>query len=68
MFLHSFATEEICSASLVVENVQLLSDLLAKFFASGGEVREWKTGFTLKFEHAKTGGHRSGVDQNYRIL
>ena len=27
-FLHSFATEEICSASLVVvENVQLLSDL-----------------------------------------
>ena len=27
-FLHSFATEEICSDSLVVENVQLLSDLL----------------------------------------
>jgi hypothetical protein len=56
-FLHSFATEEICSASLVVvENVQLLSDLsligrkneelifftVAKFFASGDEMREWK--------------------------
>ena len=27
MFLHSFAAEEICSVSLVVENVQLLSDL-----------------------------------------
>ena len=26
-FLHSFATEEICSASLVVENVKLLSNL-----------------------------------------
>jgi hypothetical protein len=26
-FLHAFATEGICSASLVVENVQLLSDL-----------------------------------------
>ena len=27
MFLHSFATDQICSASLVIENVQLLSDL-----------------------------------------
>jgi hypothetical protein len=27
MFLHSFATEEICSASLVVENVQPLVEL-----------------------------------------
>ena len=27
MFLHSFATDRICSASLVIENVQLLSDL-----------------------------------------
>jgi hypothetical protein len=26
MFLHSFATEKICSASIVVKNVQLLSD------------------------------------------
>jgi hypothetical protein len=27
IFLHSFATEEICFASLAVEKVQLLSDL-----------------------------------------
>jgi hypothetical protein len=27
MFLHLFTTVEICSASLVVENVQLFSDL-----------------------------------------
>ena len=61
MFLHLFATEEISSASLVVENVQLLSDvslmifrcfsknkglnfLMAKFFASAGEIRDWTTG------------------------
>jgi hypothetical protein len=56
-FHTSFATEEICSASLVVENVQFLPDLspmgrknkeffffMAKFFASGGEMHEWKTG------------------------
>jgi hypothetical protein len=48
-FLHSFASEEICSAS------QLFSDLLTdrakeqrmKFFVSGGEIRGWKTGLTL---------------------
>jgi hypothetical protein len=50
MFLHSF-----------VENAQRLSDLaqmarknkelifsVAKFFASGGEIREWKTGLISK--------------------
>ena len=66
-FLHSFATEEICSASPVVENVQLLSDLsligrknkelnflMANFFASGGEIREWKTGLKLDNQRSIT--------------
>jgi hypothetical protein len=65
MFLHSSATDEICSASLVVENVQLLSALIslkesnfsvAKFFANCGKIREWKTGIncaTIKLEIQK---------------
>jgi hypothetical protein len=40
MFLHSFAIKEICSTSLVVENVQLFTDgakeQRIKFF--GGEI------------------------------
>ena len=56
MFLISFATDEIFSASLVVENVKILSDLSLsdggknkEFNFSVGEIREWKTR-ALKFE------------------
>jgi hypothetical protein len=61
MFLHSFAAEEVCSASPAVENVQRLSGLSlhdgakeqgikffgGEIFASGREIRAWKTGNRL---------------------
>jgi hypothetical protein len=30
---------------------------LSKFFASGGEIREWKTGLTLKVLHHRIDGY-----------
>ena len=43
MFLHLFATEEICFPSLVVENVQLLSDLSLVSYVSGKRAKGWFT-------------------------
>ena len=61
IFLRSCAAEDTCSAGPVVENFHLLLNItltarknneinfsLAKNFASGGEIREWKTGLRHK--------------------
>ena len=59
VFLRSCVAEDTCSAGPVVENFHLLFDLTLTArknnyinFASGGEIREWKTGLRLFFNTA----------------